>query len=45
MKLIAAALATREGHGMTVLLVTNDDDVAARADRTLRLKDGLIDGG
>jgi putative ABC transport system ATP-binding protein len=34
----------REALGMTVLLVTNDDDVAARADRTLRLKDGLIDG-
>ena len=28
---------------MTILLVTNDDDVAARADRTLRLRDGLID--
>jgi len=34
----------RERYGMTVLLVTNDGDVAASADRTLRLKDGLIDG-
>jgi putative ABC transport system ATP-binding protein len=33
----------RERFGMTILLVTNDDDVAARADRTLRLRDGLID--
>jgi predicted ABC-type transport system involved in lysophospholipase L1 biosynthesis ATPase subunit len=27
---------------MTVLLVTNDDDVAAEADRTLHLLDGRI---
>jgi len=33
----------RERYGMTILLVTNDDVVAARADRTLRLRDGLID--
>jgi putative ABC transport system ATP-binding protein len=32
----------REQHGMTILLVTNDDDVAARADRALRLRDGVI---
>ncbi len=32
----------RDQHGMTILLVTNDDDVAARADRTLRLRDGVI---
>jgi putative ABC transport system ATP-binding protein len=35
----------RESRGMTILLVTNDDRVAARADRTLRLRDGLIDSG
>jgi len=33
----------RERFGTTILLVTNDDLVAARADRTLRLRDGLID--
>jgi putative ABC transport system ATP-binding protein len=32
----------RDDHGMTVLLVTNDDAMAAHADRTLRLRDGLI---
>jgi putative ABC transport system ATP-binding protein len=29
-------------HGMTILLVTNDDGVAAHADRTLRLRDGVV---
>jgi putative ABC transport system ATP-binding protein len=32
----------RDLHGMTILLVTNDERVAARADRTLRLRDGVI---
>jgi putative ABC transport system ATP-binding protein len=32
----------RERRGMTVLLVTNDEAVAAKADRLLRLRDGLI---
>ena len=32
----------RTQHGMTILLVTNDDGVAARADRMLRLRDGVI---
>ena len=32
----------RDQHGMTILLVTNDDDVAAHADRILRLRDGVI---
>ena len=32
----------RAQHGMTVLMVTNDDDIANLADRTLRLRDGLI---
>jgi putative ABC transport system ATP-binding protein len=32
----------RREHGMTVLLVTNDADVARTADRTLRLRDGRV---
>ncbi len=35
----------RARRGTTILLVTNDDDVAARADRALRLRDGVIRGG
>jgi putative ABC transport system ATP-binding protein len=34
----------RAQRGMTILLVTNDDGVAARAPRTLRLRDGVIRG-
>lgn len=33
----------RERRGVTVLLVTNDDEVAAAADRSLRLRDGRIE--
>ena len=32
----------RAQHGMTILLVTNDDAVAEHADRTLRLRDGVV---
>jgi putative ABC transport system ATP-binding protein len=32
----------RREHGMTVFLVTNDDEVARSADRTLRLLDGRV---
>ena len=31
----------RAQHGMTILLGTNDDDVAAHADRRLQLRDGV----
>jgi putative ABC transport system ATP-binding protein len=34
--------ALREQHGMTILLVTNDDEVAGRADRILRMRDGIV---
>jgi len=34
----------RDRHGMTILLVTNDDAFAAHADRTLHLRDGVIHG-
>jgi putative ABC transport system ATP-binding protein len=34
----------RKQHGMTILLVTNDDGVAAHAERMLRLQDGVIRG-
>jgi putative ABC transport system ATP-binding protein len=32
----------RAERGTTILLVTNDDRVAAEADRTLRLRDGAL---
>jgi putative ABC transport system ATP-binding protein len=32
----------REQRGTTVLVVTNDEEVARRVDRTLRLRDGVI---
>jgi putative ABC transport system ATP-binding protein len=32
----------RDEHGTTILLVTNDDAVAAQADRILRLRDGVL---
>jgi len=32
----------RDEHGTTILLVTNDDAVAAQADRILRIRDGLL---
>jgi putative ABC transport system ATP-binding protein len=32
----------RDSRGTTILLVTNDDDVARQADRVLRIRDGVI---
>lgn len=34
----------REDMGLSVLMVTHDETVAARADRVIRLVDGLVDG-
>ena len=33
----------RDEYGTTILLVTNDDAVAAQADRVVRIRDGLLD--
>ena len=35
----------REEHGTTILLVTNDDGVAAQADGVLRMRDGRLTPG
>ena len=32
----------RAEHGTTILMVTNDDDVAAQADRVLQIRDGVL---
>lgn len=42
-QIIQLLLGLRERHGMTILLVTNDGEVAAAADRTLRMRDGRIE--
>ena len=41
-QIVALLLRLRETRGMTILLVTNDGSVAARADRVLELRDGLL---
>jgi putative ABC transport system ATP-binding protein len=41
-QILALLRGVRKRHGTTVLLVTNDDGVAAQADRTLRIKDGAL---
>jgi putative ABC transport system ATP-binding protein len=35
----------RRLHGTTIIVVTNDESVAAHADRTMRLRDGVIHDG
>jgi putative ABC transport system ATP-binding protein len=42
-QIVALLLRLRAERGMTILLVTNDDAVAAAADRTLRIRDGRVD--
>ena len=41
-QIVALLKSLREGHGMTILLVTNDGSVAAQADRVLQLHDGRL---
>ncbi len=42
-QIVELLLSLRERRGMTILLVTNDEDVAESADRILRLRDGRIE--
>jgi putative ABC transport system ATP-binding protein len=44
-QIVELLLSLRERRGMTILLVTNDDDVAELADRTLRIRDGHVHAG
>jgi putative ABC transport system ATP-binding protein len=44
-QIIELLLRLREERGMTILLVTNDDAIAAAADRTLRIHDGRVEHG
>jgi putative ABC transport system ATP-binding protein len=41
-QIVELLLSLRMRRGMTILLVTNDDDVAELADRTLRIRDGHV---
>lgn len=41
-QIVALLQRLRESRGMTILLVTNDQAVARRADRVLELRDGLL---
>ncbi len=44
-QIIELLLSLRSRRGMTILLVTNDADVAGLADRTLRIRDGRVLAG
>ena len=41
-QIVELLLSLRSRRGMTILLVTNDEDVAEQADRTLRIRDGRV---
>jgi putative ABC transport system ATP-binding protein len=41
-QIVALLRRLRDEHGTTILLVTNDDAVAAQADRVLQLRDGRL---
>jgi putative ABC transport system ATP-binding protein len=40
---VLALLRERASEGAAVVVVTHDPDVAARADRTVRLRDGKVE--
>jgi putative ABC transport system ATP-binding protein len=42
-QIVELLLSLRERRGTTILVVTNDDDVAELADRTLRIRDGHVE--
>jgi putative ABC transport system ATP-binding protein len=42
-QIVELLLSLRARRGMTILLVTNDEDVAELADRTLRIRDGRVE--
>jgi ABC-type lipoprotein export system ATPase subunit len=42
-QIIELLLSLRSRRGMTILLVTNDEDVAELADRSLRIRDGRVE--
>jgi NitT/TauT family transport system ATP-binding protein len=42
-QIVELLLQLREERGMTIILVTNDPQVAAVADRTLRIRDGRVE--
>ena len=42
-QIVELLLRLRDERGMTIVLVTNDDAVAAAADRTLRIRDGRLE--
>jgi putative ABC transport system ATP-binding protein len=43
-QIVELLLRLRDKRGMTIVLVTNDEVVAGAADRTLRIRDGRVEG-
>jgi putative ABC transport system ATP-binding protein len=43
-QIVELLLRLRDERGMTIVLVTNDEVVAGAADRTLRIRDGRVEG-